>query len=86
MMPMYVTRPIRHDRDHLHRALPPPRHQTPRPRGLSLGTYTIWEGQGPGITQAIRAARNCGFDLMIMTETKITYQSYCRTRMGYDVV
>ena len=31
-------------------------------------------------------ARISGFNLMILTETKITDQAYCRKGMGYDVV
>ena len=27
-----------------------------------------------------------GFDLMILTETKISDQTYCCNRLGYDVV
>ena len=36
--------------------------------------------------QAIQAEQIGGFDLMILTETKVTNQSYCCDRMIYDMV
>ena len=41
---------------------------------------------GPGIVQDIQAERIGGFNLIIITETKITDQSYFHNKMGYDVV
>ena len=38
------------------------------------------------IAQAICAVQISGFDLMVVTETKITYQDYCCNRLGYNVV
>ena len=81
---MYITQPKMHSRDRLH-MVPLSRH-LPRPWGLSLGKYHTRNGQGSVIVQAIWAARIGSFDLMILTETKITNKAYCRNRMGYDVV
>ena len=36
--------------------------------------------------QAIHAVNIGGFDVMLMTETNITDQAYCRNRLGYSVV
>ena len=82
-MPMYVTRP-RYCRDLPHRVTPP--RQPLRHQVLSLRNYHIQNGQVYGIPQAIRAARIGGFDLMILTETNITDQAYCRNKMEYNVV
>ena len=36
--------------------------------------------------QAIQAVQISDFELMILTDTNITNQAYCRNRMGYDAV
>ena len=41
---------------------------------------------GVGIAHVIWAVQVGGFDLMVLTETNITNQAYCRNRLGYDVV
>ena len=81
---MYLTRLIRHGRDCLHMVAPPCRSL--RPRRLYLGNYRIRNGRGSGIAQAIRVARIGGFDLMILTETRITDQDYYCNRVLYNVV
>ena len=58
----------------------------PHPQGLSIRTFRICNGQGFGLAQAIRVTWIGGFDLMILTNTNINNQDYCRNRLGYDVV
>ena len=64
----------------------PPRLRPPRPQGLSLGTFNICNGRGSGLFQAIRAVQIGGFDLTVLTETKIMDQAYCCNRLGYNLV
>ena len=61
-------------------------NRLPFPPGLSIGKYHIHNGWGYGIMQAIRATWIGSFDLMILTETKITDQAHFRNMMGYDVI
>ena len=60
--------------------------QDAAPWGLSLMIYHICDAFGSRITQAIWAARIGGFNLMSLTDTKITDQSYCQKSMGYNMV
>ena len=85
-MPIYFTLLIIHGGDYLHMSLPPQRLWPPRTWGLSLGKFKICDGLGFMLAQDIWAARICGFDIMILTETKITDQDYCCNRMGYNGV
>ena len=78
--------PIIHGGDHPHSAPPPPRRRKPCPQGLSIGIYNIRDGQGFRLAQAIRAVQVGGFNLMVLTETKVTRKSYCHTRLGLEVV
>ena len=75
-----------HGGDRLHSAVPPPRRRPPRPQVLSIGDLNIRDGPGFEIEQAIRAVQIGGFNLMILTETEVTDQAYCHSRLGYDVV
>ena len=85
-MPICLSHPIRHVGDHLHMAPPPLRRRQPHPQGISLGTFNIRGGWDYGVTQAIWAVQVGRFDVMLMTDTKITDQAYCCNRLGYDVV
>ena len=49
-------------------------------------TLNIYDGQGSGIVQAIWVVYINVFDIMILTETKITNQTYFRKSLVYDVV
>ena len=83
---MYITQPISNGGDLPHTVSPPPNLWPPIPWVLSLGNCNIRNGRGPGLVQVIQGARIGGFDLINLTETKITYQDYCRNRMGYNAV
>ena len=85
-IPIFLTQMISHGRDRLHMAPPPPCERTPRPRGIFLGILNIRDGRCYGILQSIRAVHIGGFDLMILMETKITNQYYCRSRLGYNIL
>ena len=85
-MPICFTQPICHGGDCLHMATAPPRRWTPLPRGLSLGSFNIRDIQGFRLAQSIQVVYIGGFDLMILTETKIIDQAYFRNRMGYSMV
>ena len=52
---------------------------------LAIRTLNIEDGGGFGQAQAIRAVERRGFDVMILTETKISTTVYCRNRLGYEV-
>ena len=56
------------------------------PRRLSLGIYIIRNGQGFGLDQAIWEVHLDSFDVMLMTNTKITSEVYFHNHLGYDVV
>ena len=79
---MYVTLLIRHSGDLSH-TVPLP-CQPPHYQVLSIGKYHICDGQSSGLVEAVQVARIGGVDLMILTETKITYKDYCQHKMGYD--
>ena len=67
-------------------AAPPRRCWAPRPQGLSLMTFNIHNGRGFGLAQSIRVVQINGLEAMLLTENNITYQSYCRNRLVYNVV
>ena len=75
-MPIYFTKLIRHGMDCLNTAPPPALHRFLYPQGLSLGTYNIRDSWGFSIAQSTRAVQISGFDLMVLTETNISDQSY----------
>ena len=90
---IYLTRilicfaqPISHDGYRIHMEPPPQRCLPPLPQGLSLGTINIRDSQVPGIAQDIWAVQIGSFNLIIMTDTKITDHTYCHNRLGYNVV
>ena len=64
----------------------PPRHKTPWPQGLNPGMYNILYVQGFGLSQAIWEVQISNYDMMIMTETKISNDVHCHNRIVYDVV
>ena len=83
---MCFTCPLCHGVELLNTAPPPLLRWPPRPKGVSLGTYTIRNGRGFGLTQAIREVHIGSFDVMLLTETKITSEAYYHNQRGYDVV
>ena len=85
-MPICFTQPIRNVRDCLYMALPPRRCWSLHPQGLSLGTFNTRNGRGFRLAYEIRAVQISSFDLIIMTETKITDQAYLCNMMVYDVM
>ena len=46
----------------------------------------IQDGRVIGLEQAIRAVKRGGFDIMLMTETKIQTEEYSNNRLGYNVI
>ena len=85
-MSICLTRTINHGWYCFHTAPPPLHQRTLIPQGISLGTLNIHDGWGYGLAQAIQELHIGSFDLMILTETKITDQDYCLRSLGYDVV
>ena len=63
----------------------PPHGATATPAVVPPGIIP-WERPGLQYCAGHPAARICGFDLMILTETNIIDQDYCRSMMVYDVV
>ena len=58
----------------------------PHPQLLSIRKFNICNGPGFGRTQAIRSAQIGGFNIIILTDTKITDQAYWHSRLSYNVV
>ena len=83
-MPIFFTQPIRHGVACLHSASL--RRRTLRPWGLSIETFNIYGGHGIGLVQDIWAVQIGGFDLMVLTERKVTNQAYYHNRLGYYMV
>ena len=52
---------------------------------MNLGMYSIRDGRGFGIPQAIRTIQMGNYNLMRLTETKVQDVLYCKKRLGYDV-
>ena len=84
-MPIFFTLPIRHGANRLHLEVPPLRRWTSRPPGLAIGTLNIHDGRGFGIAQAVQSDKLGGFNLMFLTETKISTTVYFRNRLGYNI-
>ena len=85
-MSICFTQTIRHGGDHLHSDPPPPHRRPLHPQGLYIGTFNIHIGQGFRIMQDIQVVQIGGFDLIVLTETKVTNQDYCHNRLGYNMV
>ena len=85
-MVICFNRLIRHGNDPLHLPLPLPWSLPPRPMGLNLGMYKIWDGHGFGTPHTIWAAEQGNYDLMLLMETNIPDAVYCRNHLGYDIV
>ena len=84
-MPLTFSRPISHGADHLHT---PPSLSCRRPGRLpriTIGTLDIWDGWGFSLAQAIRAVERGGFDVMLLTETKIQSEEYLHNHLGYGM-
>ena len=75
-MPLTFSQPILHVAGRLHTAPPPLRRPPPCPPGLTIGALNLRDGQGFGLAQAIQAVEHGGFDVMILTETKIQTEAY----------
>ena len=84
-MPLTFSRPIPHCNSRLHTTLTPPRFWPLCPTGLSIGTLNIRDGQGFGLAKAIWAVEHGGFEVMVLTKTKISTLAYCWNRIGYKV-
>ena len=54
----------------------PTRHKPPLPQGLSLGKYNIGDVQGFGLARAIWAVYLRNYYVMILTENKISDETY----------
>ena len=74
-----------HDNHRLHTAPPPPRRRTQRPPRIAIGNLNIWDNQGFGLAQAIRAVERGGFDVMLTTKTKIQSEAYSHNILDYNV-
>ena len=46
----------------------------------------IQDGRGFRLVQAIRKVEHGGFDIMLLTKTKIQTEEYSQNRMGYDMI
>ena len=51
----------------------------------SSGTLNIRDGWGFRLAQAIRAVERGGFDVMLLTKTKIQLEAYSHNRLGFIV-
>ena len=84
-MPFIFYRPIPYGADRLPTALLLPRRRPPRPPRIAIRTLNIQDGRGFGMAQAIQAVDRGGFDMMLLTKTKISMTVYCRNRLEYEV-
>ena len=84
-MPLNFSWPIPHSADCLHTASPPPSRLPWRLPGLAIRTLNIRDGRGFGMVQAIRAVECGGFDVMLLTDTKILLEAYLNNCLGYNV-
>ena len=57
------------------------RQRTPRHGGLYLGNYNICGDWGFGLAQAIWKVHIRRFDVMLLTNTKITSKAYCYNQL-----
>ena len=85
-MPISFTLPIRHGANRLHLAPPPPRLRPPHQPRISIRTINIRDGRIFGIAQVVRVVDLGGFELMVLTKTKISIILYCQNWLGYDIV
>ena len=84
-MPLTFYQTTPHGANCLHTALLLPHRRSLRPPGISIRKLNIWDGRGFGLAQAIQAVDRRGFNVMILTKTKISTTAYCRNRLGYEV-
>ena len=84
-MPINFSRPIPHGANRLHTASPLPRRRPRRPPGLAIGTLNIRDGRDFGLAQAIWVLVRGGFDVMLLTKTKIQSEACLHNRLVYDV-
>ena len=84
-MPLNFYLPFLYGFDRLHTALPLPRCRPQRPPGIEIGTLNIRDGRGFGLAQTIRVVEQRGFNVMVLTETKIQTEAYWHSCLGYNV-
>ena len=84
-MPLTLSQPIPHGTEHLHTAPPLPHHRPRRPPRIAIGNLNIRDGQGFRLALAIRTVERRGFDVILLTKTKIQSETYLHNRFGYDV-
>ena len=68
--------PIPHGANHPHTAPPPSRLWPQLPYGIVIGTLNIWDGQGFSLAQAIKEVERGVFDVMLLTNMKISTTAY----------
>ena len=66
-------------------ALPLSRRRPGLPQGITIGKLNIWDVRHFGLTQDIRQVEHRGFDVMLLTETKIQIEAYSNNFLGYNV-
>ena len=66
-------------------ALPLPRRRPRLPQEITIGKLNIWDVRHFGLAQDIRQVEHRGFDVMLLTETKIQIEAYSHNFLGYDV-
>ena len=81
-MPFTFYQPTPPGADRLHTAPPPLRSRPLRSPGTAIKTLSIRYGQGFGMAQAIQALERGGFNVMILTYTKISTSEYCFYLLG----
>ena len=86
IMLIWWIRPVSHVIYWLQKKTTLPRLQPPLPPGLNLVIYNIWDGRGFGLPQAIRDMQISIYELMLLTETNISYAFYCHNRLSYNSV
>ena len=81
-MTISFTHPIWHGANRIHLEFPPPHHRIPRPPGIAIVIINIWNGRGFRIAQVVRAVELGSFNLMVLTETKISIVAYFCNQFG----
>ena len=84
-MPISFAHQIWHGSNQLHSAQAPLRCRTLRPPGFAIRTIDIRDSRGLGIAQAVLTVKLGGFDLRVLTETKISMALYCRNQLKYNI-
>ena len=84
-MPLTFSLPTPYGANQLHTALPLPRRRPPRLLGLVIRVLNIRDGHGFGMAQAIRVVERGGFDVMLLTKTKISTTAYFWHMLEYKV-